>query len=156
MRRGIVVGARRHFKPGQAATELAFSVPILALLLVGTADFGRAFFFNQEVVAAARAGAQYGSQSSSTAADSTGIKAAAVANAINISGFDASHVTTSFCTCNAPAGVTACASTYCNGANSMASYVTVTATATFTTLVNYPGVPHVTNMSSNAIMQVQQ
>jgi hypothetical protein len=37
--------------------------------LVGTADFGRAFYFYQEVVAAARAGAQFGSESTANAGD---------------------------------------------------------------------------------------
>ncbi len=145
----------RFFRRGQAATELAFAAPLLGLLLVGTADFGRAFYFNQEVIAAARAGAQYGSQTVGNAADSTGITAAAIANAVNIPGFGSSNVTTSSCTCSPPSGVTACATSYCNGANSQASYVTVTTTATFTTLVHYPGVPQTTNMSATAIMQVQ-
>jgi hypothetical protein len=129
--------------------------PVLGLLLVGAADFARAFYFNQEVIASARAGAQYGSQTVGNAADSTGIKAAAVANAINIPGFAASNVTTSTCTCSPPSGVTACASSYCNGANSQATYVTVISTATFTTLVHYPGVPQTTSMSATAIMQVE-
>lgn len=147
----------RHFKPGQAATELALVVPLLSVLLVGSADFARAFYFDQEVVAAARAGAQYGSQSVTTAADSTGIKAAAVANGTNIPSFTTNNVTTSFCTCQSPppTGQTACASSYCNGANSQATYVTVNTSATFTTLVNYPGIPHTTTMGATAIMQVQ-
>jgi Flp pilus assembly protein TadG len=129
--------------------------PVLALLLVGTADFGRAFYFNQEVVAAARAGAQYGSQSVSTASDTSGISAAALANGTNVPGLSASS---SFCTCQSPTptGETACASSYCNGANSAATYVIVTTSATFKTLVNYPGVPHTTTMTGTAIMQVQQ
>ena len=143
----------RYFKPGQAATELAMAVPVLALLLVGTADFARAFYFNQEVIAAARAGAQFGSESTGNAADTTGIQAAAVANATNIPGFAAADVSTSSCTCGLSTG--GCASSYCNGANAQATYVTVTATATFTTLVNYPGIPHSTSMSDTAIMQVQ-
>ncbi len=146
---------RRFFRRGQAATELAFAAPILGLLLVGTADFARAFYFNQEVIAAARAGAQYGSQTVGNAADSTGIKAAAVANAVNIPGFSSTNVTASTCTCSPPSGVTACGTSYCNGANSQATYVTVTTTATFTTLVHYPGVPQTTSMSATAIMQVE-
>lgn len=132
-------------------------VPVLALLLVGGADFARAFYFNQEVVAAARAGAQYGSQSVTTAADTAGIKAAAVANGTNIPGFNTNSVSSSFCTCQSPppTGQTACATGYCNGANSQATYVAVTTTATFNTLVTYPGIPHTTNMSGTAIMQVQ-
>jgi Flp pilus assembly protein TadG len=80
----------RHFKLGQAAVELALVSPVLSLLLIGTADFGRAFYFNQEVVAAARAGAQYGSQSVATATDTSGISAAALANGTNVPGLTAS------------------------------------------------------------------
>jgi Flp pilus assembly protein TadG len=152
------VRVHRHFKLGQAATELALVAPVLSILLIGSADFARAFYFNQEVVAAARAGAQYGSQSVTTAADSSGIKAAAVANGTNIPSFSTSSVTTSFCTCQSPppTGQTACATSYCNGANAAATYVTVNTSATFTTLVNYPGIPHTTTMAATAIMQVQE
>jgi Flp pilus assembly protein TadG len=148
------VRVRRHFKLGQAATELAMVFPVLSLLLVGGADFGRAFFFNQEVIAAARAGAQYGSQSVTSASDTTGITAAALANGTNVPGLTASS---SFCTCQSPppTGQTACATGYCNGANSQATYVTVNASATFTTLVNYPGIPHISTISGKAIMQVE-
>jgi Flp pilus assembly protein TadG len=149
------VWLRRAYKPGQAATEFALVVPVLALLLVGVTDFARAFYFNQEVVAAARAGAQYGSQSVTTASDSTNIKNAAMANGTNVPGLS---VSSSVCTCQSPTptGETACATGYCNGANSAATYVIVTTSATFTTLVKYPGVPHSTTMTGEAIMQVQQ
>jgi Flp pilus assembly protein TadG len=149
------VGGRRHFKLGQAAVELALVAPVFSLLLLGTADFGRAFYFNQEVVAAARAGAQYGSQSVTAASDTSGISAAALANGTNVPGLTESS---SFCTCESPTptGETACGTGYCNGANSTATYVTVTTSATFKTLVNYPGVPHTATMSGSAIMQVQQ
>ncbi|HVN27858.1 MAG TPA: TadE/TadG family type IV pilus assembly protein [Candidatus Binataceae bacterium] len=143
----------RHHSRGQAAVELALVSPVLGLLLLGTADFARAFYFNQEVVAAARAGAQYGCQSVTTAADTSGIQAAALANGVNVSGLSASS---SVCTCQSPAptGETSCGTGYCNGANSTATYVTVTTTATFRTLVHYPGVPQTANLSGTAIMQV--
>jgi Flp pilus assembly protein TadG len=154
------VGVGRHFKRGQAAVELALVSPVLGLLLVGTADFARAFYFNQEVVAAARAGAQYGSQSGVTALDTSGISAAAVANGINVPGLSASS---SVCTCETPAptGETACptgvsSTPYCNGADATATYVQVTTTATFKTLVHYPGIPQTSTMTAQAIMQVPQ
>jgi Flp pilus assembly protein TadG len=147
------VGVGRYFKRGQAAVELALVSPVLGILLVGTADFARAFYFNQEVVAAARAGAQYGSQSVATAVDTSGIRAAALANGINVPGLSASS---SVCTCQSPVptGESACTTAYCNGANSSATYVSVTTTATFRTLVHYPGIPQTTAMTGSAIMQV--
>ena len=147
----------RFFRRGQAATELALAAPVLGLLLIGTADFARAFYFNQEVIAAARAGAQYGS------ADrwqrrrlDRGIKAAAVANAVNIPGFELEqcHYQLLHLLASDRSNRLRLRS-YCNGANSQASYVTVTATATFNTLVHYPGVPQTSTMSATAIMQVQ-
>jgi Flp pilus assembly protein TadG len=143
----------RFFRRGQAAVELALVSPVLGLLLVGTADFARAFYFNQEVVAAARAGAQYGSQSKSTSVDTSGISAAASANGVNVPGLSASS---SVCTCVSPvpSGESACATSYCNGANSSATYVIVNTSATFTTLVHYPGVPQSTTLKGSAIMQV--
>lgn len=148
----------RHFNRGQAYFELAHAIPILLLLLLGTIDFGRAFYYHQQVVAAARAGAQYGSQSVASAADTSGIQNAALHNAPNVPGFVAANTTASFCTCQSPVptGQTACGTGYCNGANAQATYVTVTSTATFTTLLNYPGIPHTSPMSGKAIMQVQE
>jgi len=61
--------AWRAFRKGQSAAELAFVAPALVLLLVVAADFARLFFVSISVVNAARAGAQYGSQSVITAAN---------------------------------------------------------------------------------------
>lgn len=148
----------RGFSRGQSYIELAFTLPLLLPLLVGTVDFGRAFYVHQEVVAAARAGAQYGSQSVATAADVSGIRAAALTNAPNVQGFTSGSTSSSYCTCQSPVptGETGCGNSYCNGANSQATYVSVTSTATFTTLLNYPGIAHSIPMSATAIMQVQE
>jgi Flp pilus assembly protein TadG len=148
------VRLRRLFKAGQAATEFGLVAPVLALLLVGVSDFARAFYFYEEVVASARAGAQFGSQGVAYAVNSTDIQAAAEANGTNVPGMS---VSSSVCTCQSPApsGETACTTGYCNGANASATYVTVNTSATFTTLLKYPGVPHTTTLNGQAIMQVQ-
>jgi Flp pilus assembly protein TadG len=151
----MAVRLRRFFKAGQAATEFAMVAPLLALVLVGVSDFARAFYFYEEVVAAARAGAQFGSQGVTYAVNSTDIQAAALANGTNVPGMT---VSSSVCTCQSPApsGETACTTGYCNGANASATYVTVNTAATFTTLITYPGVPHTTTIGGQAIMQVEQ
>jgi len=148
------VRLRRFFKAGQAATEFAMVAPVLAVLLIGVSDFARAFYFYEEVVASARAGAQYGSQSVTTAANSSNIQAAALASGTNVPGLS---VSSSVCTCQSPtpSGESACASSYCNGANSTATYVIVNTSATFKTLITYPGIPHTSPLSGQAIMQVQ-
>jgi Flp pilus assembly protein TadG len=138
---------------GQSAVELAIAVPVLALLLLGAADFGRVFFMGIAVNNAARAGAQYGSQTVITAADVSGMQAAATTDGSNIPSLTA---TASQCTCESPRGsVAACSDSYCD-ANATATFVEVDTSATFSTLVNYPGIPHSMTLTGKAVMQVQQ
>jgi Flp pilus assembly protein TadG len=143
------------------------SMVVLPLLLLGGADFARVFYYTISLNSAARAGAQYGSQGNANAADTAGMKTAATNDGSNIPGISASA---SQCTCAAGTTVASCTSSpfsmpasYCtakNGAgttvNSGATFVVVTATATYKTIVNYPGIPHSTPLSSTAIMQVEQ
>ena len=155
----------RSFAKGQSAVELAVVVPVLALLLVVVADFARVFFVSISVNNAARAGAQYGSQKPTNAADPTGMQnAAALDFGCVASGGVAcpnmtnwSTPTTLHCTCaNPPGAVTACASSYCTNAPPTAEYVTVNTQATYNTLLSYPGVPSSFTLTGQAIMQVQQ
>lgn len=47
---------------GQSLVEFALALPVLLLLLLGLADFGRAFYYTTIISNAARAGAAYLSQ----------------------------------------------------------------------------------------------
>ena len=142
---------RCYSENGQSAVEMAIMVPILALLLVVAADFARLFYVYIAVNSAARAGAQYGSQSLITAADISGMKAAATLDGSNITGLTANA---SQCTCIEGSTVAACATSYCT-ANATATFVEVDTTAHFNTVVTYPGVPSSITLSGKAIMQVQ-
>jgi Flp pilus assembly protein TadG len=149
---------RRSREQGQSAVELAIVVPILILLLLAVADFGRVFFVSVAVNNAARAGAQYGSQTVATASDSAGMVAAASADAANVSNFNTPIA--SACTCQAPFGsVTACPTTglndYCKD-SPQATYVTVNTSATFNTILPYPGIPSSMVLTGKAIMQVEE
>jgi len=132
--------------------EFTLIATILAALMLAAADFSRMFFMSIAVNNAARAGAQYGSQSLITAADSAGMQTAATTDGSNISGLTASA---SQCTCGTSTTVPACAASYCTN-NPGATYVTVNTSATFTTFVNYPGIPSSVALAGHAIMQVQQ
>jgi TadE-like protein len=44
---------------GQSLVELALALPVLLLILLGLADFGRAFYYTTAIASAARAGAEY-------------------------------------------------------------------------------------------------
>jgi Flp pilus assembly protein TadG len=115
------------------------ALPLLALLFAGTVDFGRVFYKTMAVTQAARAGAQYGS--SMNGYDITEMEAQAMSAGSDITGLT---VAASYdCTCynGGSESVMVCNSGTCpTGQNRV--YVTVTANATFTTVMNYPGIPN--------------
>jgi len=111
-------------------------VPVLALLLVASADFARVFYFSIAVNNAASAGAQYGSQTLATASDINGMKNAATQDAPNLPTLAA---TAQLCTCGTGSSVTACATSYCTN-NPRGNFVEVDTTMTFNTIVTYPGI----------------
>jgi Flp pilus assembly protein TadG len=137
---------------GQSAVELALAVPLLVLLLFAGADFGRIFYLSIGVNNAARAGAQYGSQTVITAADSTGMISAARTDASNITNLTA---TATECTCTSSTSVAACPTSYCTNAP-QGTFVEVDTHAHFKRLVHYPGINFATTLSGKAIMQVGQ
>ena len=141
-----------RFGRGQSAVELAIALPALAVMLAVASDFARAFYVAITLNGAARAGAQYGSESLITAADSNGMQSAAALDATNISGM---ATTASQCTCQSGTSVPGCASSYCTN-NPGATYVLVNTQATFNTIIHYPGIPSSLTLAGHAIMQVQQ
>jgi Flp pilus assembly protein TadG len=145
---------RRHWAlRGQSYVELAFALPVLVLILVVAADFGRLFYTYVEVINAARAGAQYGSNSVITAADATGMKAAATQDGANVPNLT---VTANQCTCGtATAPIPNCSASFCTN-DPQGNYVVVNAQAPFSTITKYPGVPSSVTLKSQAVMQVQQ
>jgi len=64
-------GRRYGRSRGQSLAELAISLPLLLLVMLGTIDLGRAYFDYIEMRNGAFEGARYGSQNPT---DSTGIK----------------------------------------------------------------------------------
>src|SRR5947209_9684619 len=74
----------RRNEEGQSILEVALALPLLITLLGVSAMFAQAAYFAVEVSNAAKAGVAYGAQNISAVADTTGIKNAAVLDAINI------------------------------------------------------------------------
>ena len=74
---------------GVFGLELALLVPIFSAFVIGSAQFGLLCYTSIEVSQAARAGVAYGSQSSTTASDTTGMQTAATNAAPNIAGMTA-------------------------------------------------------------------
>ena len=59
-RRGLARHPGGAARRGQSLVELALLLPLLALILLGTIDLGRAFFAHQRLTNAVREGALYG------------------------------------------------------------------------------------------------
>jgi Flp pilus assembly protein TadG len=154
---------------------MALVAPVLALLLVAITDAGRLFYTYLEVVGAARAGAQEGAQTTVTAGCITPMQTAAVAAAPNLTGLTATP--TAYCCCGSS---TACTNfgvtinsgntaSYCGNSltpfetscgekppcSDWRKYVQVNTTATFTTLLNYPGIQSSYTFNGQTILRAQ-
>ena len=79
----LSLALRRRFglSHGAAFVELAASILVLVIVLVGTADFARVYHHVIDLSTAARAGAQYGAASLANSGDTAAMQAAAVAAA---------------------------------------------------------------------------
>jgi Flp pilus assembly protein TadG len=124
---------------GSSLLELALLLPLFFLMMVGTADFGRAYYLSIEVSHAANAGAEYGSQNPS---DTSGMKAVAVADAADVPGFSTSNVTvTTGCECSdGTSASTNCTTTPSCSANAV-TFVQVSTSFSYTSMLPYPGIP---------------
>lgn len=81
----------------QAVVELALTLPVLLILLLGAAEMSRVSYAALEVSNAARAAVQYGAQNSTTAADTTGMQTAASNDASNVAAVTATVSTSYIC-----------------------------------------------------------
>ena len=144
---------RKRSEAGIATAEMALVSPLLLLMFVVTADFGRVFYTAIALSNAARAGAQFGSYSVAQTGNTAGMNQAANLEAQDIGG----GVTVSsqrFCKCSNGSSVN-CTTGTCTGYGPPQVFVQVTASKTFTTLLSYPGVPNTLPLSRTAIMRAQ-
>jgi Flp pilus assembly protein TadG len=141
---------------GTSMVEFALVAPMLIALLVGLIEIGRFAYFAILAANAARAGVQYGAQNLQTAADTTGITNAVVADGQNLPNWTASggHVLVShLCSVNG-ATPTICVTGASGPAPNTVYYVSVQVTGSFKSLLSYPGLPPTLPVSGNAIMRV--
>jgi hypothetical protein len=111
---------------------------LLAFILVASVDFARVFFNYVTITNCAYNGAMYGSQTTANSTNTSGIQNAAVKDGSSLS----------------PAVAAADVSSSTGTDASGNSYVSVTATHTFTTLLTYPGIPHTMSLSRTVQMRV--
>lgn len=125
---------------GQSLVELALTLPLLILIILGSADLGRVFYANVTLAGAVHKGAMYASSSIGAAADESGIRSAVLADATTL--FDLSPT-------NPTVTSTVGADPY--GFN----YVAVTVTYQFRPILPYPGLPGAFTIGHSTQMRVK-
>jgi Flp pilus assembly protein TadG len=137
---------------GQSCAELAFSVPLLIVLLLVVIEVGRVCLVALSLSSAARAGVQYGAQNLTTVNDSAGMQNAATADAPNLAGLIATA--THYCQCSDGSSST-CLTTDCATSHRL-TYVKVNTSAPYSPWISWPGVPAAMTLNGQAIMRVSQ
>ena len=142
----------RYGEAGQALVETALVFPLLITILVGAAELARVAYGAIEVANAARAGAQYGTQSGYTASDTTGIATAASSDAANLT----TLTTTSSYSCICSDGTAStCVNTDCASSH-IVQTLTVNTQATIDPLFHIPGLPRTYTLKGKAIQRCVQ
>jgi Flp pilus assembly protein TadG len=147
---------------GAALVEMTVAMPVLLLVLVGAADFGRIFFSALAVTQAARAGAEFGAYSDANSSNADNIRAAALAAvasdlAVTIT-FPTAGGDARTCECATDAGAfttTSCASPTCGAGEHLIKAVTVTASFSFSAIAPYPGIPRPVVISRTMKMRLE-
>lgn len=147
---------------GAALLELAVAIPFLLLLVVGTVDFGRAFYQGMALAHAARAGAEYGAQGVENSLDQSGMRTAAkTAVALDLALDDTDITPSRVCECATDAGVFSATSPAndCSGACAVGSHllisVSVSVSKAFSTIVSYPRIPQSILITRSVKIRVQ-
>ena len=147
----LTFSAKKNRRPeaGSAIIEFGLAFPVLMLLLVGTADFGRIFYTYVTVANAAHTGAEYGATSAPKTNDSAGISQAALNDSTDLTGVTITSQPVCQCSDGSPVN---CATTSCSP---LRYYVSVKAVKAFQTLIPYPGIPSSTNVTAVAVIRAQ-
>jgi Flp pilus assembly protein TadG len=155
---------------GSSSVELAFALPLLVAIVVGTVDFARVFYWDMALTSAARAGAQWGAQNTTNAVNTTTMRTTALASAsADIPSLLLTDITASCqlqCAPDAPnvpdfnSGVPT-PSASCGAVNPSCTSghltwkVSVTVSKTFTTRARYPGIPSSIAIARTVTMRAQ-
>lgn len=152
---------RARREKGAALVELAVALPLLAVILIGTIDFGRAFRLAMVVTSAARAGAQYGSQSVYNSGDIAGMQNTALA-VLSANGVTQGVMATAVRQCYCANGTGTFGAAFacpvvnpCVSTEHLVVTVTVSAQATFSLTTPFPGLPSGFALARGATARVQ-
>jgi Flp pilus assembly protein TadG len=144
------------FRSDQAASliEMAFIVPFLMALLLGTVDFARAYYLSSELASAAHAGAEYAAQNPTNIPGET----ASITNAVTHDAPDVPGLTVATpvwgCECSDGTSYSASCSSPPSGCSANWVYrITITASATYAPWFPWPGIPSSMLLSSSATLR---
>jgi Flp pilus assembly protein TadG len=150
---------------GSALVELAFSLPLFLLLILGTTEIANVAWAAIQLNNAAHAAAQFGSISRANAADTTDLGTAAQSEAPNLITAPSTQVTSALaCSCVTPSSgaVTdpvTCTSTFatsCASPDVILASVQITTQAVVHPIVHYPGLPASYTLHARASMGIVQ
>jgi Flp pilus assembly protein TadG len=147
---------------GNALIELAITLPLFALLILGGAEIANIAWASVQVNNAARAGASFGSLSRTNAADITNIELAAQNEAPKLTlSFPTPPTQVCYCVTGGTPGAPdiGCANTNlttCALPSVIQVAVQVSVQAPVTPLVHYPGLPSLYTVRARATVGVEQ
>ncbi len=147
----------RHREGGQSIVELALCMPLFLVLILGTAEIANVAWSAIQVQNAARAGAQFGSQSRAAAADTADIRTAARNDAPTLASMVVTPSTSCQCintTTGGTAGTGCTTLTQCPAPFLITEQVQVNTSAVIRPILRYPGLPASFTMTGRAVMGV--
>ncbi len=149
-------------RSGVSAVEFALVAPIAIFLFFAVVDYGLGVYRKMEVQQAAQVGAEYASANgfipgaASTDPRSPTAVSNAVVNATTFPGVAASPPPSTSCGCASAAGVvTQTCGTTCSDGTSAGTYLTVSASVTYKTLLPYPFIANSLNLNGAATVRIQ-
>jgi Flp pilus assembly protein TadG len=136
---------------GIATIEFALVAPLLLLLVAAVVDYTLLLRAAIAMGDAARAGAQYGSVSTANAANISGMQAAALSAAPDITGLSATAA--KVCQCSDGTTINCSGGTCQSGP--VRIYAQVTVQTTFSPIFSYPQLPFAGGVIATATMRAQ-
>lgn len=150
---------RRKNQRGNAVVEFALCSTLLLMFLCGITGFSRIFNIESMAQGAAEAGVVYAALSptntltlTSDCSTSPSVTCAALADTGNYPG--ATAAANLFCTCSVGGTAQSCPASCGSGNNGM-TYVSVSVTVPYTSIIAFPWVPNPINCTQVATAQVQ-
>ena len=137
---------------GAAAVEFGFMIPIFGLILISVIDIGLSVYRKMQVEQAAQVGAQYAMvHGFDASAISTAVTSASNATAVT-----ATPSPTKFCGCVTGSSISkvTCGAT-CAGGAIAGTYTTVSAQASYPTILDYRVVPATSTFSAQSTVRLQ-